>query len=128
MCMNLQIGGGGGFSGEENQRKWSVAGGKALSEKIKNDPEFSRLFSERSSFTLKSTHSNGKIKYDTFSGKTHSVETKRKIGDANSIRQSGEKNSQFGTNWIIHPTYGTLKIKTNNLAQYLENGWKLGRK
>jgi hypothetical protein len=61
---------------------------------------------------------------DSFSGKKHTNDTKRKIGKSNSIKQSGNNNSQFGTMWI---TTGTLnkKIKKEDL---IPEGWYKGRK
>jgi hypothetical protein len=59
----------------------------------------------------------------------HSDETKIKIGQANSISQKGEKNSQFGKCWIIcENEKKCIKINKKDLNDYLLNGWKKGRK
>jgi len=64
-----------------------------------------------------------------FGGKTHSEETKRKIGEKSSIRESGKGNSQFGTMWIYSLTEKrNLKIKKDELKQYEKMGWLKGRK
>jgi hypothetical protein len=82
-----------------------------------------------SSARMRSHHKNGIIKYDTFCGKTHSVEAKQKIGLANSIKQSGEGNSQFGTCWIYSNEFQHCKkIKKDDLEMFLEQGWIKGRK
>lgn len=59
-------------------------------------------------------------KHDTFTGKHHSEETKRKIGLTNSERQKGSKNSQFGTHWF---TNGEVSIK----AKECPEGFRPGR-
>jgi len=60
----------------------------------------------------------------TFSGKCHSEETKRKIGEKNSVNQQGEKNSQFGTTWIWCKDQGNKKVRKDSLQEYLDKGWE----
>ena len=59
----------------------------------------------------------------TFSDKKHSEETKIKIGLANSKRQSGKGNSQYGTMWI---TNGSENKKIKKIDKIPE-GWYKGR-
>jgi hypothetical protein len=59
-----------------------------------------------------------------WTNKKHTDETKRKIGDANSIKQKGVDNSQYGTCWITNGIENK-KIKKTDL---IPDGWKLGRK
>lgn len=58
-----------------------------------------------------------------WTGKKHKEETKRKIGEKNSILQSGEKNSQYGTMWI---TNGSENKKIKSIA-LIPDGWYKGR-
>lgn len=60
----------------------------------------------------------------TMFGRNHSEEARRKIGAANSIRQSGCNNSQFGTIWITNGTM-SKKIKTD---EPIPDGFIKGRK
>jgi hypothetical protein len=122
--MNIQLGGGGGFINEEHANKCQLAGGNVHKERMKNDEEYRIKNIKRLSDKLKSNHKEGKIKYDTFTGKKHSEETKKLIGIKNSINQKGEKNSQFGTCWITNGIE-SKKIKKNDLSLYPD--WKLGR-
>lgn len=57
----------------------------------------------------------------------HSKESKEKIGLANSIKQKGEGNSQFGTCWINKEDINK-KIQKENLDEYTNQGWIKGRK
>jgi hypothetical protein len=62
----------------------------------------------------------------TFYNKQHSNETKRIIGSKNSIKQSGEGNSQFGTRWIHS---NELKLsKRISKTETLPDNWIEGRK
>jgi len=62
-------------------------------------------------------------------GKKHKEESKRKIGLKNSIHQKGKNNSQFGTCWVYSDIEKkSLKIKRDDLNQYLNSGWIEGRK
>jgi hypothetical protein len=103
LCMNLKKGGEGGWNhiNDRKDQSWrSQAAHIANSIKhhrMKTDSEYRQTFCERSTMNLKKAHSDGKIKYDTFTGRTHTEETKAKL---RMIDRSGSKNSQFGTRWI----------------------------
>ena len=76
---------------------------------------------------LKKLHQEGKIKYDNFSGMSHSEETNEKLRGHK--RQSGSNNSQFGTMWIHSLTEKvSKKIKKDEFPGYETQGWLKGRK
>lgn len=56
----------------------------------------------------------------------HTAESKAAIGSANSIYQQGEKNSQFGTQWIYSNKKKTSK--KIRVTDKIPRGWKKGRK
>lgn len=120
MCMNLKLGGEGGFSNEEHKKKFHSSGGRTVrlffhklhNDKMKNDIEYRNKVIDK----LKGNKS--------FSGKKHKEESKKKIGESNSIKQMGEKNSQFGTCWITNGKENK-KIKKETTIPI---GWFLGRK
>jgi uncharacterized protein YbcI len=133
--MNLVYGGGGGFISPEGVKK----GRKKTDEILKKlyGEDFRRIVSKNYYDNLTQTERlmlNEKIKiglkksnYDygsTFRGRKHKEESKKIIGEKNSINQKGEKNSQYGTCWITNGI-DNLKIKINDLPLYPE--WKKGR-
>jgi hypothetical protein len=126
-CMNLMGGGTGGFISDEQQRHRSICGGKAHKQKMFDDLEYRDVVVERLRNTMKKSHKEGKIKYNTFEGKTHSEETKQKMSNSSKGIGVGEKNSQYGTCWITKDGVNK-KIKKENLEDYLNNGWSKGRK
>jgi len=79
------------------------------------------------SFNMKKSHSEGKIKYDTFTGKTHSDETRRIMSSKARERLKDPKNnSQYGTRWIHSlAEKKSMKIKKDDP---LPKGWAEGRK
>lgn len=77
-----------------------------------DDPEIKRKRSENSSKSFKGNH--------------HTKETKRKIGDANSIHQKGSGNSSYGKCWI-HNDIKNMMIKKEDLHLYINDGWIKGR-
>jgi len=118
---NLKVGGFGGWD-YTNELPWKMTenrknGYKERSKKLKGrkDPN--------SSIRLKKLHEEGKIQYNTFTGRTHKEESKRKIGNANSINQKGPKNSQFGTMWITNGTQNKKIKKTDVIPKH----WNKGR-
>jgi hypothetical protein len=72
--------------------------------------------------TMKKNHERGLVPYDNFRGKTHTEETKQKIGKANS-KLTGDKNSQYGTMWITNG-FENKKIKALDM---IPEGWYKGR-
>ena len=125
MCMNLQIGGGGGFSTKEHQIKAQTSGLKKMLNERKNI-ERSKWLRENDSewaYNWKKSISDGLKGNKNWVGKKHKEGTKQKIGKSNSIKQKGENNSQFGTCWI---TNGSENKKIKKEISIPE-GWVLGR-
>ena len=127
MCMNLMGGGKGGFVSDEQQRHRSQCGGRALAEKRRLDPELNQRYLDMCSDNFKRAHAEGKIKYDTFKGRTHSDETKQKMSETKRGTGKGKNNSQYGTCWI-NKDGENKKIKKSDLEAYLITGWVKGRK
>ena len=126
LCMNLQPGGGGGISSKEHHKKMRKGSSKWISEKWK-DVNYRKKHLERVTKQMTQLNKEKRIKYVGGLNRKVSDETKRKIGRANSIKQKGEYNSQYGTCWIKKEKE-VKKIKKENLQQYLNEGWSLGRK
>jgi hypothetical protein len=122
MCMNICIGGYGGWSKDACSN-----GGKKRIEKQLQDKDHVEKMKKVRSDTWKRMHKEGKLKPPTFKNKQHSNEAKEKIGKINSIKQSGSGNSQYGTFWIFKDEE-IKKIKKDDFELYLALGWKRGRK
>lgn len=132
-CLNLKQGGSGGFT-DENRKKarqvtdkiledrhgkdFRVIVGKQYYENLSEDKK-----QERSAFISRRLKEVG-FNHATFKGKSHTEETKKKIGIANSAKQRGEGNSQFGKCWITNEVENK-KIYKGDL---IPDGWRLGRK
>lgn len=138
---NLTVGGNGSWahcnSGDglrarlenENFKNWCNSGRVAFLEKLQSDPDFRNYICEKAKNASGCGIDKLRSIYDTswtFSNKCHSAETKRKIGLANSVSQSGEKNSQFGTMWITNPELKESKRILKD--QPIPHGWVKGRK
>jgi hypothetical protein len=127
---NLKMGGMGGWDHEnydsEKQRKKCLKGNERQRWLAENDPEWKKRRAENSSKTFKRLHAEGKIRYDTFTGKTHTAEARKKIGAATSKCQTGSGNSQYGTMCIHNPTLKqNRRIKR---TEKLPEGWVKGAK
>lgn len=126
-CMNLMIGGKGGygFISDEHYKKMWLGASKSLKERWQ-DKEFRNKSIKLSSERMKKHHKDGKIKYDTFTGKSHTQEAKNKMSVAKKGKGLGIENSQFGTCWITKDGINK-KIKIEELDSFLIIKWKKGR-
>jgi hypothetical protein len=121
MCMNLAIGGHGGFINKEA----ASAGAIGMNKKNWANEDFIKRKSETTSLRNKALHIEGRLKAPNWSGKHHSIENRKRIGERNSKSQKGNKNSQFGKMWITNiETKENRKIE--NTATIPEK-WKKGR-
>jgi len=147
LCMNLQEGGGGGFSSEKHKAKFLTDGVKngrqICDEKLKEkygDNHLSIIskihFDKINNDTVEKEKWKGQIKtglikagyeFGTFFGKQHSDETKQKMSESLKGMGKGETNSQYGTCWVTKDGL-TKKVKKENLETYLKEGWVKGRK
>jgi hypothetical protein len=131
MCMNLQTGGGGGFSGETHLFNFIKNGENTRFSERWKDPEFKKnksIEAKERYKILKALGKFGNFHYD-WTGRKHRPETKIKVGKANSINQLGQRNSQFGTMFIYSDSLKLSKrIKKSNLENELIGDWKIGRK
>jgi hypothetical protein len=126
-CMNLMGGGIGGFISDEQQRYRSQCGGKAHAERMKTDKEYRDKVIQIGKQNLSNYINSGKHNFNTFSGKTHTEETKKKISESKRGQGKGENNSQFGTCWVTNGKENR-KIKKEELDIYTSQGWDKGRK
>ena len=83
LCMNLTIGGEGGFTNKEQMLKCCTAGAISTNKKIWEGPNNEKYRKETSDRTKK-LHEENKIKYKPFKGQ-HTEKTKIIIGEKNSI-------------------------------------------
>ena len=125
LCMNLQLGGGGGFCDDTHRQKFVTSRRTA----DLAGTEKASLISKKAAKTSRERgHLPWGGKHNSFLNKTHTTETKIRIGKANALLQSGVKNSQFGTCWVVKEDVKPVKIKKEQLDEYLANGYRRGRK
>ena len=122
MCMNLTLGGGGGWDivNKTYPIEIRIKNGKSCFEKHGEIFEKCRRISHSSEVRKKVIAKYGPKHTAHFTGKTHSIETKQKMSETKKLNQSqnGNKNSQFGTCWIFHEDQGNKKIKLELLQDF----------
>lgn len=119
-CMNLRLGGDGWESTEAS--KAAISGNRSSNRDHKT--------SNAKAVLTKKARGSGNFFGGgcNWTGRTHSEEAKKKIGLANSIAQAGEKNPNFGTCWVVKENIKPIKIKKEQLDEYIQNGYSRGRK
>jgi hypothetical protein len=131
LCMNLCVGGEGGRGFTKEEQKINAKKSKQKQKILREtNPEWVKNKSEKISSTNKKNYDSGqrekKYFYD-WSGKKHRDETKKLIGEKNSIKQQGCNNSQYGTCWITKDGVNK-KIKKEDIDSFIRDGWNKGRK
>ena len=128
LCMNLRLGGEGGWEHVNSiltadQRS---AGGTASMKVLWAREDFAIKQSAFAKSKMIKIHQDGKVKTNQFAGKAHTLETKLKMSLVASQR-TGEKNSQYGSCWVTNGVK-PIKIRKEQLEEYLLNGYSKGRK
>lgn len=127
MCMNIRIGGEGGLNGLSEKSLANIRkGASKFAYSLWEDQKFIRGHKKRASDIMKKRHQRGEVKYDNFTGKQHSDESKMKISEAKKGKGIGMENSQFGTCWVTKNDMNK-KITKHDLQKYLSDGWVKGR-
>jgi len=130
-CMNLKAGGDGGFISEEQQRHRSMCAGLKFSEMRKNNSDMDKEYREKHRRIMLESYSDGSrlknVGNKSFSGQTHTDETKEKMRQSKKGKYDGVNHPQYGTCWITKE--GTnKKIKKDEIETYQNEGWVKGRK
>jgi len=123
LCMNMQLGGGGGFSSEEHRKRFNEASNKSRQTEEFRNKISNSLCELWKDAEYRKSHTDALKSSSRFSGKKHSEETKNKMSESAKIR-TRENNSQFGTCWITNG----IENKKINREDLIPDGWELGRK
>lgn len=135
LCMNLKFGGEGGWEfvnenlTDEERTRRQKNGANSTNQRVKDDPEFAeKMFAAKSKMS-KARHAAGLVRYDTFTGKSHSEKTKAKMRESHKRIHEGKNNGMFGVKlaWI-HKEDKVKRIQLNELENYLSLGWERGQK
>lgn len=128
LCMNIALGGEGGygskFLSKEQLSKGGVTSNLILQERLK-DEEYRKEWVGKISKSVKEFYGdtrNGICFYDR-TGIMHTDEIKKQISETKKGTGTGETNSQYGTCWITNGIENK-KIKKSDL---IPEDWRLGR-
>ena len=124
-CMNLKVGGNGGFS-KELQSKGASLAGKKHSERMKNEKEYREQVLIKMSIGLKKAYETGKKQKNYtgwMAGRKMTPETISKMKEVKVGHGKGVENSQFGKCWITNETENRKIYKGDTIPE----GWRLGR-
>ena len=130
---NLKVGGSGGWDYiNRNGLNWSQEKNTRISGFRNPDPIEVAEWRKASKAALNAFWSQVKQgiipepENPRFTGKSHTHESKRRTGDANSVYQKGSGNSQFGKCWITDGAVN-MKVSKEEAVSNLPTGFRMGR-
>jgi hypothetical protein len=122
MCMNLVVGGEGGFISLEGVKKGGEITYRDYGDKFNE-------WGKKGGKTNIQKNGYGVLleNWCDWTGRKHSSETKEKISKTMKGRYDGKNNPSYGTCWITKEGINK-KIKKEEIDTYLTEGWLKGRK
>ena len=121
-CMNLKVGGQGGFSSEEHRVKALISSRVSFKKNLTENEEYRNKVFKTLYDNCRKAYKDGKLNgMQNFKGKKHSEESKEKMRKPKNV---GQDNSQFGKCWITNENENKKIYRGDNIP----SGWRLGRK
>lgn len=129
-CMNIAPGGGGGFISDEHRKKF-LDGQKRISKQNGRNTGPTNIVATRTPEARTKANStnarSGGFQRCLEAAASKEAIAKRKATMAKRGHSRGEKNSQFGTCWVVADS-SPIKIQKEQLSKYLNMGYSRGRK
>ena len=134
LCMNLKLGGEGGWDHQNSnmdiQRGKASRGRERIAWLFENDPEWAtkrrEQLKESGRKAILVAYSQGRVRHDTFTGRKHTPESLEKMRRP---RNGGTANSQFGMVWVYSLSEKrSQRVPAPDLGSWLERGWAKGRR
>ena len=125
LCMNLAPGGGGGFINDDHAKKFHSTGQKAMMQNKDHSASTKKAWNNNREKMLLNCQSWNKA--GILAAASDTAVKRRKNTFSERGHMQGEKNSQFGTCWVTKDSK-SIKIKKEQLDEYLTNGYSKGRK
>lgn len=123
-CINLVVGGQGGFISLEGTKKGGKKGGSVHAKRLKEDVDYYNRCVKIATNNLLDANKRNNYIVQSFKGKKHSDDTKQKMRKPKNV---GDNNPSYGTYWITKDG-DNKKIKKEELPIYESEGWVKGRK
>ena len=126
MCMNLVLGGEGGFKNKEHQIKAFTKGLETQNKLRETNLEWVKKRGNKISLARKEEYKLGKRKINipSWVGKKHTEETKELMRNSHRGKGIKESNSQYGTMWITNE----IENKKISNTDIIPKGYFKGRK
>lgn len=126
LCMNLMVGGEGGFISMEIIHKAALASNESRRKRLKTDLVYLKKCQDNAIKSFSKTWNNGgpNKSGNSFRNKHHTKQTIERLKISHIGKHIGILNSQYGTCWITNGKENK-KVKRENLV--LEKDWYLGR-
>ena len=127
-CLNMKEGGVGGWTAVNKTLDRSYMLTEEYREKMRKRTTQRHKEGIAYKFTIEDSLKGNKIRAElypkgVFYGKTHTEETKKKIGLNSAKHQKGKGNSQYGKMWITNEQESTRINKGESIPE----GWRKGR-